>query len=105
MITKRFEKIITLGLVEVKDIDIPLMVERTNGFNCSDISNLLDHIEEISAIRSIEGTNKYIDNFDCLKALDEITSSVQEEDIRKLEEWKEINNYRRKYGIYILNGR
>ena len=92
MITKRFKKIIELGLVEVKDIDINLMVERTNGFNCSDISNLLDHIEEISAIRSINGTNKYIDNLDCLKALDEITSSVQEEDIRKLEEWKEINN-------------
>lgn len=89
IINKRFNKIKGLNLVKVnEDIDIDYLVSKSNGFNCSDISNLLDHIEEISAVRSIDTNNKYIDNNDCLKALEEISSSVQEEDIVKLKEWQ-----------------
>ena len=93
MIEKRFNKIKEKGIVTLNDdIDIDLIVEETKGFNGSDMTNLLDKIEEISIIRKSLTQLKYICMDDINKSLSEIHSSVQIEDIEKLTKWKEKNN-------------
>ena len=93
MVNKRIEKIAKKGIVEIKDdLDIANVVEKTNGFNGSDISNLLDRIEELSIIRGIESGEKYIGNDDFENALADIHSSVQTEDLIKLKEWRNEND-------------
>ena len=85
MIEKRFNKIKEKGIVTLNDdIDIDLIVEETKGFNGSDMTNLLDKIEEISIIRNSITQLKYICMDDINKSLSEIHSSVQIEDIEKL---------------------
>ena len=71
---------------------VEALAENTNGFNCSDITNLLDRIEEISIIRGIKTGEKYIADEDFATALTEIHSSVQADDIVKLREWREGND-------------
>ncbi len=93
MIKKRIEKILKKGVVEVKDdVNVETLAENTNGYNCSDISNLLDRIEEISIIRGIKTGEKYIADEDFTTALSEIHSSVQADDIIKLKDWREEND-------------
>ena len=93
MIEKRLKKIAEKGVVEIRDgIDVETIVEQTNGFNGSDISNLLDHIEEISIIRGVECGEKYICTEDFDRALQDVSSSVQSDDIRNLMEWKVAND-------------
>lgn len=85
----RLEKIRVKGLVEVKDdIDVKALAVTTEGFNGSDISNLIDRVEEISILRGINCGDKYISYSDFEMALSETPSSVQREDIEKLMEWK-----------------
>ena len=89
----RLNKIKNKGIVSVNnDIDVKMIVEQTNGFNGSDITNILDRIEEISVIRGVRTGDKYICQDDVEKALENIHSSVQIEDIEKLMAWKEQNN-------------
>ena len=93
IIRNRFNKIKAKGIVTLaNDVDIEAMVEKTNGFNCSDITNLLDRVEELSIIRGVKTGKKEIMSEDIDQAFDEITSSVQAEDIEKLISWKEQNN-------------
>ncbi len=93
MIKKRIEKILKKGVVEVRDdVNVDALAENTNGYNCSDISNLLDRIEEISIIRGIKTGEKYIADEDFTTALSEIHSSVQADDIIKLKDWREEND-------------
>lgn len=93
IILSRLNKIKNKGIVSVNnDIDVKMIVEQTNGFNGSDITNLLDRIEEISVIRGVRTGDKYICQDDVEKALENIHSSVQIEDIEKLMAWKEQNN-------------
>ena len=93
MIKRRIDKIKKQGVVEVKeDLNIEDLVEKTSGFNGSDISNLLDRIEEISIIRGVESNEKYICNEDFEEAMNDITSSVQTEDLIKLKEWRTAND-------------
>ncbi|MDE6666911.1 MAG: AAA family ATPase [Clostridia bacterium] len=93
MINKRLVKITEKGVVAVRDdINLGEIVEKTNGFNGSDITNLLDRIEEISIIRGIKTQEKYISGEDFEEALQVIHSSVQAEDIIKLNEWKSEND-------------
>lgn len=93
MVESRMKKIKEQGIVKISDeLDKQGIIERTSGFNGADISNLLDRIDEISAIRGVMTGNKYICNDDIEKAFDEIHSSVQSEDIEKLILWKEQNN-------------
>lgn len=88
IITKRFDKLKELGIVEIKDdIEVEILVNETDGFNCSDIVNLLDRVEEISRLRSMTTGQKYICNDDFIKAFEDVHSSVQREDIEKLAEW------------------
>ena len=76
----------------IEEYDVEALAENTNGFNCSDITNLLDRIEEISIIRGIKTGEKYIADEDFATALTEIHSSVQADDIVKLREWREGND-------------
>ena len=93
MVLKRLDKIRKKGIVEVKaDLDVAHVVEETNGYNGSDMSNLLDRIEELSIIRGIQTGAKYIDNCDFEKAIEDIHSSVQAEDLIKLKEWRAEND-------------
>ena len=89
----RIAKIVNKGIVTVSD-DIPYdaITERTEGFNCSDISNLMDKVEEISIRRRLQSGEKTICGNDFAQALNEFASSVQQEDIDKLMEWTNDNN-------------
>ena len=61
IITHRLDKIRYKKTVKVHDdIDIDYIVEKTNGFNCADISNFLDAVEEVSLVRAMKGEGKYI---------------------------------------------
>lgn len=92
LIERRLEKISEKGVVTVDEgVDIGFVVDKTNGFNGSDMTNLLDRVEEISALRGIETGDKSITQEDFNNALEQITSSVQREDIEKLLEWKNSN--------------
>ena len=73
-------------------IDINKIVEKTNGYNCADITSLLDKIDEISALRGVESGEKFIYNEDIDKAFERVSSSVQPDDIEKLMEWKSEND-------------
>lgn len=93
MINKRLDKIKAKGVVTIKeDIDMDSVMEQTNGFNGSDITNLLDRIEEISIIRGIRTGEKFIGNDDFIEAMKDIHSSVQIDDIVKLKEWRQEND-------------
>ena len=93
LIERRINKIAEKGIVLIDDdIDVDAIVEKTNGYNGSDITNLLDRVEEISALRGIKTGNKLLSQADFDNALSEITSSVQRDDIEKLLKWKSENN-------------
>jgi SpoVK/Ycf46/Vps4 family AAA+-type ATPase len=93
MINKRLTKLINRGVVDVHgDIDVSKVVDATSGFNGADITNFLDKIEEISIIRGIRTGEKFISNADFEKALEEVHSSVQTEDLIKLKEWRAEND-------------
>ena len=92
LIDRRLNKLSGKGIVSVSDdVDVDAVVEKTNGFNGSDMSNLLDRVEEISALRGITTGEKCIKQADFDDALTQITSSVQKEDIEKLLAWKGEN--------------
>lgn len=92
MLNNRLNKIRAKGIVELSDdINIDEIVEKTEGFNGSDMTNLMDKVEELSILRGIDTGNKTIGRKDFLKAFDNVTSSVQREDIERLMNWKEEN--------------
>ncbi len=92
MVLSRFDKVRSKGIVTIdSDISFDEIVEATNGFNCSDITNLLDRVDEISAVRAVESKQKYICMDDICVALKEISSSVQIDDIEKLMQWRSQN--------------
>lgn len=91
LIERRFKKITEKGIVKIGEINIEDIINRTDGFNGSDMTNLLDRVEEISALRGIDTSEKTITQEDFNQALEQVTSSVQKEDIEKLIEWKNSN--------------
>ncbi|MCH5142712.1 MAG: AAA family ATPase [Clostridiales bacterium] len=92
MLTHRLKKLEQRGVVKVSEsLNIAEIVDKTNGFNGSDMTNLLDRAEEISALRGIQTGDKSILQEDFENALEDITSSVQKGDIEKLLEWKKAN--------------
>ena len=86
-------KIASRGIVQVSS-DIPYgeIVERTEGYNCSDIYALLEKVQENSILRGCNTGEKSILKKDFDDALEAITSSVQRADIEKLMEWTNENN-------------
>ena len=91
MIENRLNKIQSSGKVRVHDIDIDDIVERTEGFNGADMTNLTDEVQELSALRSVKTGIKEIVQYDFDMALEKITSSVQSKDLQRLEQWQEEN--------------
>ena len=91
MLDMRLNKILQTGKVLVGNIDAAQVVEKTEGFNGADMANLLDEVQELSALRSAKTGVKEILQEDFDRALEKITSSVQEKDMQKLREWKEQN--------------
>ncbi len=92
MIERRLKKIADKGIVKIaEDVDTDAVVGGTNGFNGSDMTNFLDRVEEISALRAIRTGEKSITAQDFEVALEQITSSVQRDDIEKLLAWKKEN--------------
>ena len=93
MVEMRLTKIKNAGLVMIsQDIDIDSIIDITKGFNGSDMTNMLDKVEEISIIRSIKEGSKYITSDDFDQALAVVKSTVQRADIEKLREWNQANN-------------
>ncbi|MBQ8358160.1 MAG: AAA family ATPase [Clostridia bacterium] len=93
IINKRLDKIRKRGIVSVSDeIDVPAIVEATNGYNCSDISGLMNRIEEISVLRGVKTGSKVILPDDVTAALQDVRSSVQSEDIQRLKAWRDEND-------------
>lgn len=89
MINRRIKKINEKGIVTISsDLDIDTIVEKTNGYNGADMTNMLDRAEEISALRGISSGEKTLIMDDFTEALNQVTSSVQSADIEKLLEWK-----------------
>lgn len=89
IISMHLNKIKNNGLVTIdNDIQLDSIVQRTNGYNCADITSLLERVDEISAIRAIRNNIKIINMEDFESALKEIKSSVQFDDIKKLKEWR-----------------
>ena len=80
------------GVVAVAgDINYETIVEKTEGFNGSDMSEMLDKIEENSILRSIKTGVKMIAQTDFDVILADMTSSVQKDDIENLLDWKKQN--------------
>ena len=93
MLDRRLSKLADKGVVRIAlDVDLDAVVSATNGFNGSDMTNLLDSVEEISALRGISTGEKSITQNDFTAALERVTSSVQRDDIEKLLAWKNENN-------------
>ena len=92
IITHTLEKIKEKGLVDVQEIDIPYLVELTNGYSGADIKYLLDKVQDISIKRALSTNEKIIIQDDFIEALNKVTSSIQKDDIAKLNEWKIENN-------------
>lgn len=91
IIERRIKRIEEKGVVQINGLDLTLIVKSTNGFNGSDVTNLMDKVEELSALRGVATGKKEILQEDFTQALEQITSSVQREDIEKLLEWKGAN--------------
>lgn len=94
IITHHFDKLSKIGEVEIDpNIDIDYIVDKTKMFNCADVTNLLSAVEEISMRRAyIDDENKKIIDKDFKTALNNISSSVQIDDIIKLDDWRRVND-------------
>ncbi|MGM9609416.1 MAG: ATP-binding protein, partial [Eubacteriales bacterium] len=92
MIQRRLDKIAQKGVVEIREDWQPEeVVEKTEGFNGADMTNLMDKIEEISIIRGIQGGEKYICGADFDAALESVSKTVQRADIERLKKWEADN--------------
>lgn len=92
MIESKIEKIRKTGKVKISDeLNIDDIVKRTNGFNGADMTNLMDEVQENSILRSAESGEKCILPEDFDFALSKVTTSVQKDDLIKLENWREEN--------------
>ena len=92
MIENKIEKIRKTGKVKISDeLDIDEIVVKTEGFNGADMTNLMDEVQENSIMRSAESGLKCILPEDFDFALSKVTTSVQKDDLIKLENWREEN--------------
>ncbi len=92
IIQNRLNKVSKQGVVKLEELAMDEIVARTEGYNGSDITNLMDRVEEISILRGIKEGEKVIKQADFDLAISEICSTVQKEDIEKLMEWSAENN-------------
>ncbi len=92
IIKNRLNKVAKQGVVKLEELSMDEIVNKTEGYNGSDITNLMDRVEEISILRGIKEGVKVIRNDDFMTAISEIHSTVQKEDIEKLLAWSAENN-------------
>lgn len=93
IVEHRLEKLSKLGVVEIRaDIDIGFIVEKTNGFNCADIAHVLDNVEELSLTRAYKSGAKFLCHNDFAIVLKKSVSSVQADDIKRLDAWRQEND-------------
>ena len=74
------------------DIDVDKIVEATDGFNGSDITNIIDEAKRLAGARCVVGNDKIITQEDFEAALSCVKKSVQQEELDKLNEWTKKNN-------------
>lgn len=92
MVTRALDKIKKAAIVDVcDDIDVDGVVARTEGFNGADVGNLMDKVQELSIERANATGVKTIEQADFDNAFAVITSSVQQTDIDKLDDWRRQN--------------
>ncbi|MBQ8302637.1 MAG: AAA family ATPase [Clostridia bacterium] len=93
IIEKHLNKLGAKGLVDVRrdEIDLDRLVGETEGFNGSDMTNMLDSVEDLSILRGIKTGEKFVTGADFDEALKKVSSSVQREDIEKLKDWRAEN--------------
>lgn len=93
IIEKHLGKLSAGGLVDVRrdEIDLDMLVSATEGFNGSDMTNMLDSVEDISILRGMKTGEKFVTGADFEESLRKVSSSVQREDIERLKEWRAEN--------------
>lgn len=92
MIDKCLKRISSKNKVRIaENINIDSVVQATKGFNGSDITNLLDAMQENSIKRARQTNDKIILQQDFDIALEKVRSSVQIKDVERLEEWVKTN--------------
>ncbi|MCD8205617.1 MAG: AAA family ATPase [Clostridia bacterium] len=92
MVQHALDKIEAEGLVGVDaDVDVDDIVDRTNTYNGSDITNLLNKAKTVAAFRCVESGEKNIKKEDFDKAFESVRSTVQVDDIVRLNEWRSEN--------------
>ncbi|MCD8201457.1 MAG: ATP-binding protein, partial [Clostridia bacterium] len=92
MIEHALDKIRKEGIVEIDDgIDVDELVDRTNTYNGSDITNLLNKARTVAALRCVSSDEKNITAEDFEKAFETVHSTVQVDDIAKLNDWRNEN--------------
>jgi SpoVK/Ycf46/Vps4 family AAA+-type ATPase len=72
-------------------IDLDKLVSATEGFNGSDMTNMLDSVEDISILRGMKTGEKFVTGADFEETFCKVSSSVQREDIERLKEWRAEN--------------
>ena len=92
MVRIRFNKINEKGKVIIDDnIDYENIIASTEGYNGADMANLLDEVQQYSIDRALMTNEKTITQEDFTRALEKITSSVQADDIERLNKWRSNN--------------
>lgn len=90
IIENKLSSISKRGLVTIcEDIDLHKIGQNTEGFNCADVNNLLNKVQEISALRDVEEHQKYICHQDFVEALKDIHSTVQQSDLKRIKDWED----------------
>ncbi len=89
IIQRQIDKLIHAGKVAIdENLDIDGVVTRTEGFNGSDITELMKEVKNNSIERTKMTGNKVLMQEDFDKALERRKSSVQKADIEKLKAWE-----------------
>ena len=89
IVKNKIEKIKSGNVVLIKeDIDFDKIAELTEGYNCADITHILEEVQESSIIRFVEGESKYLCMEDFIRVINNYSSSVNKEDLDKIEKWE-----------------
>lgn len=81
------------GVPGSEEVDVSMLVERTEGFNGADVEYLCEKAKEVAIRRVIASQmrDKAFVAEDFVKALDEVHSSVVKRDVARLESWEKDN--------------
>ena len=74
-----------------RQVNVDAVVAATLGVNGADVANLVDKVQELSIERANATGVKTIEQADFDNALAQVTSSVQQTDLDKLDDWRKQN--------------